>query len=67
VHRHKPIHVVHEGREPLAGAVAVGLPLGVGQPLQHGRGALLLLPFVLEPLPLGVPLLARFLVALLPP
>ena len=53
VHGDKPIHIAHEGREALPGALAVGLPLGVGQPLQHGRSPLLLLPFLLEPLLLG--------------
>ena len=66
MHGDKPIHVAHEWREALPGALAIGLSLGVGQTLQHGRGPRLLLPFLLEPLPLGVPLLALLLVALLP-
>ena len=53
MHRDKPIHVAHEYGEALPGALAIDLALGVGQPLQHGRGLLLLLPFLLEPVPLG--------------
>ena len=66
MHRDKPIHVAHEGWEVLPGALAIGLPLGVGQLLQHSRRPLLLLPFLLEPLPLGgLPLLLLLLVLLL--
>ena len=35
---YQTIQVAHEGREALPGVLAIGLALGVGQTLQHGRG-----------------------------